>query len=80
MIMRIVTIARPFGAGGHTIGLEVSKRLGFELIEEEMVNAVAKKANRHLVGAAHLDRHGRAGGDACDPPRVAPNATNAAAA
>ena len=42
--MRIVTIARPFGAGGHTVGLELSKRIGFELIEEEMVNAVAKKA------------------------------------
>lgn len=42
--MRIVTIARPFGAGGHTVGLEVSKRLGFELIEEEILSAVAKKA------------------------------------
>ncbi len=40
--MRIVTIARAFGAGGYTVGQEVSKRLGFELIEEEMVNAVAK--------------------------------------
>ncbi len=42
--MRIVTIARPFGAGGHTVGLELSKRLGFELVEEEMINAVAQKA------------------------------------
>ncbi len=42
--MRIVTIARAFGAGGHTVGLEVSKRLGFELIEKGIVDAVAKKA------------------------------------
>lgn len=42
--MRIVTIARPFGAGGHTVGQEVSKRLGFELIEKGIVDAVAKKA------------------------------------
>lgn len=42
--MRIVTIARPFGAGGHTVGKEVAKRLGFELIEKGIVDAVAKKA------------------------------------
>jgi cytidylate kinase len=42
--MRIVTIARSFGAGGHTVGIELSKRLGFELVEEEVLNAVAKKA------------------------------------
>ena len=42
--MRIVTITRPFGAGGHTVGQEVSKRLGFELIEKQVVDAVAKKA------------------------------------
>jgi len=45
---RIVTIARPFGAGGHTVGIEVSRRLGFELVEEEMVNAVAQKAKVSL--------------------------------
>ncbi len=42
--MRIVTIARAFGAGGHTVGQEVSKKLGFELVEKEIVDAVAKKA------------------------------------
>lgn len=42
--MRVVTIARPFGAGGHTVGLEVAKRLGFELIEKGIVDEVAKKA------------------------------------
>ncbi len=44
--MRIITIARPYGAGGHTVGQEVARRLGFDLVEEEeMINAVAKKVN-----------------------------------
>lgn len=42
--MHIVTLARPFGAGGHTLGERLAKRLGFSLVEEEMVNAVAEKA------------------------------------
>lgn len=42
--MRIITIARPFGAGGQTLGERVSNRLGFRLVHEEMVNAVAEKA------------------------------------
>ncbi|MDI6798362.1 MAG: cytidylate kinase family protein, partial [Desulfatibacillaceae bacterium] len=41
--MKVVTIARLFGAGGHTIGEKVAKRLGFELVEEEMINIVARK-------------------------------------
>ena len=41
--MKVVTIARLFGAGGHTIGEKVAKRLGFELVEEEIINVVARK-------------------------------------
>ena len=40
----IITIARQFGAGGHTLGDICAKRLGYALIDEEMVNAVAEKA------------------------------------
>ncbi|MBI9077264.1 MAG: cytidylate kinase-like family protein [Desulfatibacillum sp.] len=40
----IVTIARQFGAGGHTLGAICADRLGYSLIDEEMVNAVADKA------------------------------------
>ncbi|MEW5736388.1 MAG: cytidylate kinase-like family protein [Thermodesulfobacteriota bacterium] len=42
--MYIITLARPFGAGGHTLGERLAKRLSFSLVEEEMVNAIAEKA------------------------------------
>ena len=42
--MSVLTIARPFGAGGKTVGKIVAKKLGYKLVEEEMVIAVAKKA------------------------------------
>ncbi|MBW1988464.1 MAG: cytidylate kinase-like family protein [Deltaproteobacteria bacterium] len=42
--MPVITIARPFGAGGHTVGRLVAERLGYTLVKEEMVNAVAEKA------------------------------------
>ncbi len=42
--MAVITIARPFGAGGHTVGARVAERLGYHLVNEEMVNAVAEKA------------------------------------
>ncbi len=41
----VITVARQFGAGGHTLGEVVAERLGYSLIDEEMVNAVAEKAN-----------------------------------
>ncbi|MBU2489438.1 MAG: cytidylate kinase-like family protein, partial [Proteobacteria bacterium] len=42
--MAVITIARPFGAGGYTVGARVAERLGYALVQEEMVNAVAEKA------------------------------------
>ncbi len=41
---KIITVARQFGAGGHTLGKIVAKRMDYALIDEEMVNAVAEKA------------------------------------
>lgn len=40
----VITVARQFGAGGHTLGKVVAARLDFALVDEEMVNAVAEKA------------------------------------
>ncbi len=40
----VITVARHFGAGGHTLGEVVAQRLGLALVDEEMVNAVAEKA------------------------------------
>jgi cytidylate kinase len=43
--MSVITIARQFGAGGKTLGSAVAERLGYELIDEEIVELIAREAN-----------------------------------
>ena len=43
--MSIITIARQFGAGGKTLGTMVADRLGYTLVDEEVVELIAKEAN-----------------------------------
>lgn len=43
--MAVITIARQFGAGGRTLGGRVAENLGFQLIDEEIVERVALEAN-----------------------------------
>lgn len=43
--MSVITIARQFGAGGKTLGGMVAERLGYELIDEEIVEIIAREAN-----------------------------------
>ncbi|QTA89980.1 cytidylate kinase-like family protein [Desulfonema magnum] len=43
--MAVITIAREFGAGGKTLGTKVADKLGYTLIDEEIVEMVAKEAN-----------------------------------
>ena len=43
--MSVITIARQFGAGGKTLGELVAKRLGYMLVDEEIVEMVAQEAN-----------------------------------
>jgi cytidylate kinase len=41
--MTVVTISRHFGAGGHTLGEELSERFGFRLVDEAVVDQLAHK-------------------------------------
>jgi cytidylate kinase len=43
--MAVITIARQFGAGGKMLGTLVAEKLGFTLIDEEIIEMVAMKAN-----------------------------------
>ena len=43
--MSVITIARRFGAGGKTLGSLVADKLGYVLIDEEVVEMVAQEAN-----------------------------------
>lgn len=43
--MAVITIARQFGAGGRTLGTRVAEKLGYILVDEEIVEMVAMEAN-----------------------------------
>ena len=43
--MSIITIARQFGAGGRTLGGLIADRLGYTLVDEEIVELMAQEAN-----------------------------------
>ena len=43
--MPVITISRQFGAGGKTMGTVIAEKLGYTLIEEEIVELLAREAN-----------------------------------
>ena len=43
--MSVITIARQFGAGGKTLGTTVAEKLGYNLIDEQIVEMVALEAD-----------------------------------
>ncbi|MCF8068786.1 MAG: cytidylate kinase-like family protein [Desulfobacterales bacterium] len=43
--MAVITISRQFGAGGRTLGGMVSKRLAYSLVEDDIIQMIATKAN-----------------------------------
>ena len=43
--MSVITIARQFGAGGKTLGSRVAEKLGYVLIDEEIVEIIAREAD-----------------------------------
>lgn len=43
--MAVITISRQFGAGGHTLGLQIAKRLNYQVIDKELIAQVAKEAD-----------------------------------
>lgn len=43
MKKRIITISREFGSGGRYIGEEISKKLGIEFYDKEIIAKVAEK-------------------------------------
>ena len=42
--MAVLTISRQFGAGGRTLGRLVAEQLGYDFVDEEIIQMVAKKA------------------------------------
>lgn len=42
--MAIITISRQFGAGGRTLGNMISEKLGYSLVDEDIIERVAQEA------------------------------------
>lgn len=42
--MKVITISREYGAGGHTIGRQVAERLGIELYDRDIILNTARES------------------------------------
>lgn len=43
--MPVITISRQFGAGGHTLGRNLARRLGYNIIDRGIIAQIAETAN-----------------------------------
>ena len=50
--MKIITIDREFGAGGHSVGNEVARRLGIELYDRDIIRQAAQTSG---ITAAEME-------------------------
>jgi cytidylate kinase len=59
--MTVITISRQFGAGGLTLGRMVSKQLGYNFFDNEIIQMVAKKArvSTHWVESMEKEAGGK---------------------
>lgn len=54
--MAVLTISRQFGAGGKTLGQRVAARLGYQFVDEGLLEMVAEKANVSLRWVEGVER------------------------
>ncbi len=54
-----ITIAREPGSGGHPIGKAVAKRLGFQFVDDELIEEVAKSTKKRKDTLRDIDERGR---------------------
>jgi len=59
--MSVITLSRQFGAGGLTLGKMVSKKLGYNFFDNEIIQMVAKKAkvSTHWVESMEKEAGGK---------------------
>jgi cytidylate kinase len=54
-MFRVVTIAREYGSGGAAIGQRVARDLGWRLLDDDLIEAVARSANVAVGTARRYD-------------------------
>ena len=58
-MIRVITIAREYGSGGGLIGRELASRLGWKLLDRELITELAQRAHLAPGDVARLDEHPR---------------------
>jgi cytidylate kinase len=58
-MIRVITIAREYGSGGGVIGRELASRLGWKLLDRELITELAQRAHLAPSDVARLDEHPR---------------------
>ncbi|GAB4320974.1 MAG: cytidylate kinase-like family protein [Candidatus Zixiibacteriota bacterium] len=61
--LRVITISRQSGSGGHTLATRLAEALGFECIDRQILDYIAKSANARRRLIASLDERTRPGVD-----------------
>ena len=55
--IRVITIAREYGSGGAAIGQELATRLGWKLLDRELILELARRAHVQPSEVSQMDEH-----------------------
>ncbi len=55
--VRVITIAREYGSGGAAIGQELATRLGWKLLDRELILELARRAHVQPSEVSQMDEH-----------------------
>lgn len=55
--IRVISISREYGSGGAAIGQELATRLGWKLLDRELILELARRAHMEPSRVSHLDEH-----------------------
>jgi cytidylate kinase len=55
--VRVITIAREYGSGGTAIGQELAARLGWKLLDRELILELARRAHVQPSEVSQMDEH-----------------------
>ena len=55
--MKVITISREYGAGGHSIGTKVAEKLGIEFYDKDIIKETARAMGLSPETVAEADEH-----------------------
>jgi cytidylate kinase len=55
--VRVITISREYGSGGAAIGQELANRLGWKLLDRELILELARRAHLQPSEVSQMDEH-----------------------